>query len=251
MATLPLQRELPSPLRREAAPATAIAARGLCRVINDTRILDNIHLAVPAGSFVGILGPNGAGKSTLLNLLSTLTTPSAGELHLLGQAVNRGTALRLRGQIGLIGHQPMLYRHLSARENLEFFGGLHGVPNTEKRATELLTQVGLLHRADSPVATFSRGMVQRIAIARALMHDPALILADEPFAGLDVPSVHTLEATLADLHRQGKTIVMTNHDIAQSLRLTERVIVLRRGTVVADWISGDTDETQVLAKVTS
>src|SRR5690606_12114841 len=115
----------------DAHATAAIEAHGLCRTINDTVILDHVDLLVPTGGFVGILGPNGAGKSTLLSLLATLTPPTQGTLSLLGQPVTRHNVRRIRGRIGLIGHQPMLYRHLSALENLQLFGRLYGVPNVE------------------------------------------------------------------------------------------------------------------------
>jgi ABC-type multidrug transport system ATPase subunit len=128
----------------------------------------------------------------------------------------------------------MLYRDLSARENLEFFGRLYGIPDPRGRAEELLDAVGLLDRADDPVRGYSRGMTQRAAIARALVHDPSLLLADEPFDGLDAPSAAALEQLLSDLHADGRTLILANHDIIQSLRLARRAIVLNRGRVVVD-----------------
>ena len=192
------------------------------------------------GGYLALLGANGAGKSTLLNILAMLTCLTQGSLELFGKPVLRGD-VNARARIGMIGHQPMLYRDLSARENLVFFGKLFRVANTNKRATQLLERIGLADRGDDQVRTFSRGMVQRIAIARALMHDPQLIFADEPFSGLDVPSVRTLESILGQLHDEGKTIVLVNHDIAQSLRLAQRIIILRQGRIVCDQLTRHSD----------
>jgi heme exporter protein A len=188
---------------------------------------------VLAGQYVALLGANGAGKSTLLKILATLIPPSSGQLLLFGDAVGHdGWAARRR--IGLIGHQSMLYRDLSAFENLVFFGRLYGVSDPAARAQTLLKAVDLWDRADDPVKALSRGMMQRVAIARALVHDPDLLLADEPFDGLDAPSSRALEELLAKLHGGGKTVILANHDIDQSLRLSQRAIVLRKGRVVID-----------------
>ena len=143
----------------------------------------------------------------------------------------------------------MLYRDLSARENLELFGKLYGLTNVAQRAAELLQTVGLSQRAEDPVKAFSRGMMQRVAIARALMHDPELILADEPFSGLDNPSSQTMERMLGMLHRDGRTIVLVNHDIEQSLRLSQRVVVLHQGRMVMDQSSESLTAPAVLAEV--
>jgi heme exporter protein A len=184
-------------------------------------------------------------------VLSTLTAPTQGELHLLGRRVDRAAAATLRARIGMIGHQPMLYGDLSAEENLVFFGSLYGVANPRRRAADLLERVGLADRVRDAAKTFSRGMTQRLAIARGLMHEPDLIPADEPFSGLDLPSSQKLEELLAGLHGSGKTIVLVNHDLAQSLRLAQRVVVLRRGRVAGDHASEKTSLETVVAEVTA
>jgi heme exporter protein A len=216
-----------------ARSSSAVRAIDLSKVIDDRLILHEVNLDIPQGRFAVILGANGAGKSTLLKTLAMLTRPTSGHLHLFGQNV-QGDAAQLRSRIGLIGHQSMLYRELSARDNLMFFGRLYGVPDPGDRATRLLALVGLADRADDPIKTFSRGMTQRAAIARALVHEPDLLLADEPFAGLDAPSVQTLEALLGRLHTSGKTIILAHHDVEQSLRMAQQAIVLRQGRVVVD-----------------
>jgi heme exporter protein A len=195
-----------------------------------------------------LLGANGAGKSTLLKILATLIPPTSGELHLLGQPAG-GDVAAIRSRIGMIAHQPMLYRDLSARENLAFFGSLYGISKPADRIAELLDMVGLPDRADDPVKTLSRGMTQRIAIARALMHDPQLLLADEPFDGLDAPSSQALEGLLRQLRDQGRTIIVSNHDIGQSLRLTDHVIVLKSGRIVLNTLAAGLDAATVLERM--
>lgn len=231
------------------AVRSAVRAIDIDKAYDSRRILRGINLDLAPGSFLALLGANGAGKSTLLRVLSTLIAPSAGALHLFDQPVTRNAAA-LRARIGMISHQPILYRDLAVLENLEFFGRLYGVADVTRRALDLLDQLHLRKRALDPVRTLSRGMTQRVAIARALMHDPPLILADEPFAGLDAPSAATLERLLGDLHAQGRTIILSNHDIAQSLRLATHAIVLRAGEVVIDRPAAGLDAQAVLEEVT-
>jgi heme exporter protein A len=226
----------------------SLRAAGLCKSVDARTILRDIDLEIRAGEFVAILGANGAGKSTLLKILATLTPASAGELHLFGRRAT-GDCRGQRARIGLIGHQSMLYRDLTARENLEFFGRLYGIASPARRADRLLELMGLADRADDPVRSLSRGMVQRVAIARALVHDPELVLADEPFDGLDAPSAAATEQLLTRLHETGKTIVLVNHDIAQSLRVARRVVVLRRGSIVTDAPSPTLTVGRILAEV--
>lgn len=232
------------PIHAAAGEANAaIETIGLGKSIDDRPILEEISFSVAPGSFVSLLGANGAGKSTLLRILATLTAPTAGKLLLFG-AANPD-----RSRIGLIGHQSMLYRDLTARENLRFFGRLYGVKHLEKRVSQLLEAMNLADRADDPVKAFSRGMTQRVAIARALIHSPDLLLADEPFDGLDAPSISSLETTLTNLHREGKTIILTNHNIEQSLRLTQRALVLREGWLVLDQPSSSLTPTSILKEM--
>ena len=223
-----------------------VRAERLAKSIDERSVLNGIDLSIAAGEFVVILGINGAGKTTLLKILSTLMTPTAGQVQLFGIYVSRHTG-PARARLGLIGHQSMLYRDLTARENLELFARLYGVNSPKRRAEELLMIVGLLDRADDAVKTFSRGMCQRVSIARALVHEPDLVLADEPFAGLDVPGAAAVERLLTDLHAAGKTIVMVNHDVLQSLRLAERVLVLEGGSIAIDQEARVEDAPAILA----
>jgi len=211
----------------------AVSANDVSKWIDDRPILERLSFNIPAGTFLALLGSNGAGKSTLLRLLSTLTPVTSGELHLFGKSVARHGA-KLRATIGLIGHQSLLYRDLSARENLIFFGRLYRIADPADRADELLSAVGLSDRANDPVKAFSRGMTQRVAVARALVHSPDLLLADEPFDGLDAPSTVVVEHLLEELHESGKTVILVNHDVRQSLRIAQRAMVLREGQLVID-----------------
>lgn len=228
---------------------SAVQAIGLGKSFDRRRVLEQINLRIPPGAFLALLGANGAGKSTLLRILATLIPPTDGQLLLFGQSV-RTDLVALRAKIGMIGHQPILYRDLSVWENLLFFGKLYEVANVNDRAGQLLESVGLADRAHDAVKTLSRGMTQRVAIARALMHEPALLLADEPFAGLDAPSTRSLELLLEQLHGEGKTIILVNHDIEQSLRLARQAVVLRRGRIVIAAPTSQLDAEAVLAEVT-
>jgi ABC-type multidrug transport system ATPase subunit len=223
-----------------------VRAVKLGKAIESRHILREINLEIPQGQFIALLGANGAGKSTLLKILSTLTAPTSGTLELFGHPA-ASSAVKIRRQLGLIGHQTMLYHDLSALENLTFFAKLYGVPNPQQRGKDLLNQLGLGNRANDPVKNFSRGMAQRVAIARALLHEPQLLLADEPFAGLDAPSAAMLERLLTSLHAQGQTIILANHDIAQSLRLAQRAVVLAGGRKVVDAPSDSLQPAAVLA----
>ena len=216
-----------------ATPASAVELREVCKTIDDRPILQDVTIDVPSGQLLAVLGANGSGKSSLLRIISTLVAPSSGKLKLFGQTAT-ATSADLRRRVGLIGDQSMLYRDLSPRENLEFFAKLYGLRDPAARAARMLEMIGLSARGGDPVRTFSRGMTQRVAIARALLHDPELLLADEPFAGLDAPSIDALEQLFGQLGEAGKTIILVNHDIEQSLRLADHAIVMRRGRIALD-----------------
>ena len=232
------------------SPAPAVELLDLSKSIDERPILRNLALTIEPGQFLAVLGANGTGKSTLLKLLSTLMPPSSGQLRLFGQKAT-AASVTLRRRIGLIGHQSMLYRDLSAAENLAFFAQLYGVADAPARARQMLDMIGLSARGNDPVKNFSRGMVQRVAIARALLHDPELLLADEPFDGLDAPSVESLEKLLAQLNDAGKTIVMVNHDIERSLEIADHAIVLRGGRIVLDQPTHRLYPREVLSEVRS
>lgn len=193
--------------------------------------LRGIDLDIRPGEFVTIAGPNGAGKTTLLRILATLSRPTGGQVSIAGHALPRG-ADDARRQIGLLSHQPLLYGDLTAEENLQFFGRMYDVPDLHRRAQERLDEVGLLERRGDRTRTFSRGMQQRLAIARALLHDPSVVLLDEPFTGLDPEASDRLEALLRQINDGRRTVVMTIHDLERGWALCDRALVIARGKLV-------------------
>ena len=190
--------------------------------------LSRVSLTCSAGQILGLLGPNGAGKSTLLGLLSTLTEPSRGEVRY-GDRTARQAGGALRAQVGLLSHDLQLYPELSARENLEFFSGLYGLDRPAERVVEALTLAGLVARADDVVEGFSRGMRQRLALERALLHSPRLVLFDEPFTGLDEAACETLVMRLGALRSARRIIVLATHDLDVVDTLLDRAVLLKQG----------------------
>jgi heme ABC exporter ATP-binding subunit CcmA len=203
-----------------------IAARGLEKRFGRAAALRGIDFEVAQGESLAVLGPNGAGKSTLLRLVAGLSRPSAGTLHVADLPATRREA---RARVGYVGHATLLYPTLTARENLIFAGRLHGVPEPEARADSLLDEEGLSGVAHRPAGDFSRGMAQRLSIARGLAHDPEIVLLDEPFTGLDRRSADRLAARLALLHQEGRTVVVVTHDLPRALHVAGRAIVLSSG----------------------
>jgi heme exporter protein A len=201
------------------------------------RALAHVTCTFRAGEIVGLFGPNGAGKSTLLGILSTLIRPTGGEVRY-GDRRARELGEALRGRIGVLGHDLFLYGDLTARENLRFFGQLHGVPSIEARVTEALAAARLADRADDRVSSFSRGLRQRLALERALVHDPRLVLLDEPFTGLDDESSALLVARLRALGSRGAAVVMATHDFESADGVIDRAICLSLGRALPMPASG-------------
>lgn len=194
------------------------------------KAVDGISFQLPEESFLTVFGPNGAGKTTLLLMLALLARPTAGSIHIGGvDALEHPD--EVRGHIGMISHASMLYPDLTALENLEFYGQLYGVADPHARALELLDAVGLKHRRLDRVRTFSRGMTQRVSIARALVNDPSLILLDEPYAGLDPHAAEVLDHLIGGM-RAGRTLVMVSHDFRRGCALATHVLVMARGREV-------------------
>ncbi|MGH9331516.1 MAG: ABC transporter ATP-binding protein [Vicinamibacterales bacterium] len=196
------------------------------------RALAHITLECRAGEILGLLGPNGAGKSTLLAIAATLLTPSAGEVRY-GPSTAREGGAALRARIGLLAHDLHLYPELTALENLEFFARLYLLSDARRRAEAALERAGLGPRAGEAVSSFSRGMRQRLALERALVHDPRLVLLDEPFTGLDDDASRALVARLAALGERGAIVLVATHDLETVERLVHRIAVLREGRLVA------------------
>ncbi|HEX8076035.1 MAG TPA: ABC transporter ATP-binding protein [Thermoleophilaceae bacterium] len=204
--------------------ADAIALDGLERRYGDRPALSGVSVRVAEGQTLAVFGPNGAGKTTLLRVLATLLRPHAGSVSVLGSELP-GESWRARARIGLLGHEPLLYPDLTARENLRFHARLHGV--ALDRVDELLRAVGMERRAGDPVRELSRGMVQRVAAARAVLHDPALLLLDEPRAGLDPGASEQLEPLIG--RSSGRTRVLVTHDVERGLAEADVVLGLRAG----------------------
>jgi len=207
-----------------------LRATGLSKRFGAVTALRGVDLELRRGQLVGILGPNGAGKSSLLRILAGLSRPTEGEIEHAEVAPRPRSAAR--AQVGFVGHQTMLYGELSAAENLVFAGRLQGVSDPAARAQQLLEEVELADVARRPVRGFSRGMAQRLSIARALVHEPRLLLLDEPFTGLDAPSARSLGARLRELADRGRGLVYVSHDLAQVRQLADRVLVLAAGRIV-------------------
>jgi heme exporter protein A len=202
----------------------AIALAGVARRFGERPALAGVTVELPEGRTLAVFGPNGAGKTTLLRLIAGLLRPHGGAASVLGADLPR-EAWRVRGRIGYLGHEPLLYRELSGGENLRFHARLHGVP--EARVEELLAAVGMQRRAGDPVRELSRGMVQRLAAARAVLHDPPLLLLDEPRAGLDPGAAELLEPLIG--RSSGRTRVVVTHDVEGGLAQADVVLGLRAG----------------------
>jgi heme exporter protein A len=218
--------------------APAIAARALEKRFGRTAALRGIDLDLASGDSLAVLGPNGAGKSTLLRLVAGLARPSAGSLEVAGWPAS---ARQARARIGYIGHATLLYATLTARENLLFAGRLHRVADPGVRADELLAEEGLEDVAHRPAGDFSRGMAQRLAIARGLVHDPEVVVLDEPFTGLDRRSAERLAERLRTLHREGRTVVLVTHDVERAVQAADAAIVLSRGRIALATEGGATN----------
>jgi len=207
-----------------------VDTRDVSRHFGRRRALARTSLTFRAGEITGLFGPNGAGKSTLLGVLSTLMRPTAGTVHY-GGATAQDLGDPLRRRIGVLGHDLFLYGDLSARENLEFFGKLYGLDRLPERIAGALTSSRLADRANDRVSGFSRGLRQRLALERALLHDPRLVLLDEPFTGLDDESAALLIARLRGLKDSGAIVLMATHDFESADGLVDRMICLRQGRV--------------------
>lgn len=210
--------------------APALRVSGIEKRFGARRVLKSIDFELPQGASLVIFGPNGAGKTTLLRILSTLDRPSKGTCEALGFSYKEQIE-QVRGRIGFITHNPMLYLDLTARENLVLFARLYGVDNPGKRADEMLTLVELKHRANDKVRGFSRGMTQRIAIARAFINDPRIVFLDEPYSGLDPHAAGIVDRMLAESRRRC-TLVTVSHSLESGFAQASHVLLLAKGRQV-------------------
>ncbi|MEM6284344.1 MAG: heme ABC exporter ATP-binding protein CcmA [Chloroflexota bacterium] len=221
-----------------SSDAALIDIRGLTKAYGYRPVLKKLDLTVQRGEFVALLGPNGSGKSTLLRLLCGLSKPTAGKITVGGWSLPQEAAA-VRAQIGMVGHKSLLYEALTAQENLRFFARLYNLNVTDADIDTQIERVGLKKYAAQPVKTYSRGMQQRLSIARALLHDPAVLLFDEPYTGLDQDAATLLDGLLQTAHADERTILMTTHQIERAANLASRVVILSRGVIAYESATAD------------
>ncbi len=210
--------------------AGVIEVRRLVKTFGIKPVLRGLDFHVEPGEFVALLGPNGAGKTTFLRILASLSRPTLGEVRLGGYALP-AQAAAVRRILGVVSHQPLLYGDLTAEENLHFYGRMYGVADLDRRARAVLEAVGLSARRRDLVRQFSRGMQQRLAIGRAILHEPEVMLFDEPHTGLDPDAAAMLDGLLREVAARGRTVVMTSHDLVRASGLAARIDILSRGVI--------------------
>jgi len=214
-----------------------IVVRKLVKRFGLKTVLRGLDFQVEAGEFVAILGPNGAGKTTFLRILASLSRPTFGEVSIAGFFLP-AQAAAVRRRLGVVSHLPLLYGDLTAEENLRFYARMYGLTGAESRIAEVLQLVDLTPRRRDLVRTYSRGMQQRLSIGRAVLHDPEVMLFDEPYTGLDQDACAMLDGVLKEVAARGRTVVMTSHDLGRVADLATRFDVLSRGAIAAT-IQGD------------
>ena len=219
-----------------------INVHGLTKSFGPRAALVGVDLGVDTGEFVTLVGPNGAGKTTLLRILATLTKPTKGSVRIAGlDPVKNGE--QARRLIGFLSHHTLLYDDLTAEQNLNFYAQMYDLDNASARIADLLEQVRLTARRRDLVRTFSRGMQQRLSVARAVLHRPQVLLLDEPYTGLDPNAAQVLTDLLAELAGEGCTVLLTTHNLERGLALGQRMLVLSQGRVVYDEHRGTIDPT--------
>lgn len=215
-----------------------IKVEKLVKAFGRKAVLRTIDLDVPAGQSVALFGPNGAGKTTLIRIIAGLSKASSGRVELGGVDLRRA-GHGLRRYVGVVSHNPLVYDSLTGEENLKFFGRLYDVPNLPQRIDEVLDRVGLKARRRDVVRTYSRGMVQRLAIGRAILHDPPILLLDEPDTGLDQQAADMLRSLLVDLGGGDRTVLLTTHNMERGIEWADRALILNGGRVRFDAATGD------------
>lgn len=208
-----------------------IEAHGLIKRFGHRTVLNGLNFQARAGERVAVIGANGAGKTTLLRILALLTRPDSGRVHIADcSPANRAAA---RARLGVLLHQPLFYGDLTVEENLRFYGRLYNIPALERRVTEVLTRIGLNQRRGEPTRSLSRGMQQRLAIGRAILHDPEVLLLDEPYTGLDQEAAAMLDALLREWSERGRAVILTAHESAPLAGLVTRVDILAKGVIAS------------------
>jgi len=210
-----------------------IHASKLVKAFGRRPVLRGVDLDVPAGQSVALFGPNGAGKTTLIRIIAGLSKLTSGRVQLGGQDVQKAGP-GLRRYVGFVSHNPLVYDSLTAEENLIFFGRMYEVPQLDARIVQVLEQVGLAGRRKDVVRTYSRGMIQRLAIARAILHDPPILLLDEPDTGLDQQAADMLRSLLVELGSSDRTVLLTTHNLERGIEWADRALILNGGRVRFD-----------------
>jgi heme exporter protein A len=211
-----------------------IEIKKLTKQADNKLILRGVNLSIKKGETVAILGPNGAGKSTLLKVLATLIKPTSGSI-LVNNMDLKKNHIEIKKLMGYLPHSSLLYDHYTPLENIMFFGNIYGVKNVEQRAIALVKEVGLSFFLNEPVKNFSRGMIQRIAIARAIVHEPDILLLDEPHTGLDQGAITILNNVILSMKAKGTTTLMVTHDFKQAAEICDRIIIVKNGKIVDDF----------------
>jgi heme exporter protein A len=220
-----------------------IEIRKLVKAFGNRAVLRGVDLSVAEGEFLTLVGPNGAGKTTLMNVISTLSKPTAGEVRVGGYNLADG-AVAVRRQMGLVSHKTLLYDDLSAEQNLRFYARMYDIGDANARIETVLRRVGLWGRQRDPVRTYSRGMQQRLAIARAMLHDPPILLLDEPDTGLDQHAAAMLSDLMHEVGATHRTVLMTTHNLERGLELGNRVAILADGRIAYQADKADLDTSQ-------
>lgn len=213
-----------------SVPGAGVATDNLSRLFGARRAVDAVTLAVGSGEVLAVFGPNGAGKTTLLRVLGGLLRPTSGTARIGEASLPGGSEVRRR--VGVISHHSLLYEALTARENVEFAARLYGVAEPEARTEACLAGMQILDRADAPVRSLSRGMRQRVSVARAMVHGPSVVLADEPFTGLDIAGAAALSKMLTELRSAGAALILVTHNIDEGLGLATHAAIMNRGSIV-------------------
>lgn len=213
-----------------APTPVAVDVSGLSRTFGRRRAVDGVDLSLRSGDCLALFGPNGAGKTTLLRVIAGLLKPTRGTVHVGGRSLRDDA--HARAQVGLISHQSMLYRALTARENVEFAARLYGLADPRHAATRALERMRILDRADAPVRALSRGLQQRVSIARAIVHEPTVVLLDEPYTGLDAVGSAALSDMLMLLRSTGAALLLVTHSVDEGLALASHAAVMIRGRIV-------------------
>ena len=209
-----------------------LIAKNLGKSFGRLKVIDNINLSINKGDRYLLFGSNGAGKTTLIKMLSTILPPDSGELLLFGKKIERFSDKNIKALIGFMSHQSYLYNDLTAKENLDFYADLYSIKDKKERIESLLKEIGLYHRSHDRIGSFSRGMKQRLALARSILHDPEIIFLDEPYSGLDIRAQEILNDIIIKLNKKGKTFFFITHDIGKGFDIATRTGILSNGKII-------------------